>query len=462
MVKIRGGGTDGGGGLVEHRPHRPPPRTRFRRLSMLPLVDYADRAEALRPMLDRSASFSEEVDAAVREILVEVRTRGDAALRDLSERFDGVRPDPLRVPSEALEEAAGALTGDLRDILREAEANIRRFHERQKKQSWFAEDGDGVLLGQRLVPIERVGLYVPGGTAFYPSSLLMNALPAQEAGVEEIALVSPPQADGRPHPLVLAAAHLLGLEEVYAVGGAQAVGALAFGTETVPKVDKIAGPGNAYVAAAKKQVFGPVAIDAVAGPSEIVVLADETADASFVAADLLSQAEHDARASAVLVTPHRPLAEAVRAEVERQAPALERRTIIEEALRSCGACVVTPSIEEAVALVNELAPEHLEILTDDPWRTMTRIRHAGAIFLGPYSSEPVGDYFAGPNHVLPTGGTARYASALGTDDFARRQSVIAYTRERLRHAGPKIAAFARAEQLDAHARAVEIRLERET
>ncbi len=428
---------------------------------MIPIVEYADRAEALRPVLSRSASFSDEVDAAARAILEAVRARGDAAVRELSERFDGVRPDPLRVPPEALREAAEAMPDDLRDVIRQAEANVRRFHVRQKNESWFAEDGDGVLLGQRLVPIERVGLYVPGGTAFYPSSLLMNAVPAQVAGVEEIALASPPQADGRPHPLVLATAHVLGLEEVYAVGGAQAVGALAFGTESIPKVDKIVGPGNAYVAAAKKQVFGPVAIDAVAGPSEIVVLADAEADAAFVAADLLSQAEHDARASAILITPHRPLAEAVRAEIERMAPALERRAIIEQSLVDYGACVVTPSMAEAVALTNELAPEHLEILTADPWHVMTQIRHAGAIFLGPYSSEPVGDYFAGPNHVLPTGGTARYASALGVSDFVRRQSVIRYTRERLRRTGPKIAAFARAERLDAHARAVEIRLKRD-
>lgn len=272
--------------------------------------------------------------------------------------------------------------------------------------------------------------------------------------------MSPPQPDGRPHPLVGATARLLGLEHVYAVGGAQAVGALAFGTETIPQVDKIVGPGNAYVAAAKRQVFGRVDIDSVAGPSEIVVLADEHAEADFVAADLLSQAEHDPRSSAVLVTPHRPLAKAVQQHVREEVPALPRRDVVEQSLRDYGACVVTPGWDEAVSLVNELAPEHLEIMTRDPWKTMTRIRHAGAIFLGPASSEPVGDYFAGPNHVLPTGGTARYASALGVDDFLRTQSVISYSEERLQQTGSKIAAFARAEELEAHARAVEARLER--
>jgi histidinol dehydrogenase len=323
------------------------------------------------------------------------------------------------------------------------------------------DDGDGVLLGQRVVPMERVGLYVPGGTAFYPSSLLMNAIPAQVAGVEEIHLVSPPKGDGRPHPLVLATAHFLGLEHVYAVGGAQAVGALAFGTASVASVDKIVGPGNAYVAAAKKQVFGPVDIDSVAGPSEIGILADATADAEFVAADLLSQAEHDARASALLVTPHRPLAEAVQQHVARMVPKLPRRDVLEQSLADYGACIVTDTMEQAVAMINELAVEHLELIVDDPWQMMTRIRHAGAIFLGPYSSEPVGDYFAGPNHVLPTGGTARYASALSVDDFIRKQSIISYTQARLQETGDDIATFAEAEDLQAHAEAIRVRLRRE-
>lgn len=425
---------------------------------MLPILAYHERGERLQAVLGRGASFDPAVDAAVRTILDDVRARGDAAVLDYTERFDGVRPEPLRVPEDALAAAYEAADPELLDVIREAEANVRRFHEKQVQHSWFTEDGDGVVLGQRVVPMDRVGLYVPGGTAFYPSSLLMNAVPAQVAGVGEVHLVSPPGRDGRPHPLVLATAHYLGLTHVYAVGGAQAVGALAYGTDAVPKVDKIVGPGNAYVAAAKKLVYGPVAIDSVAGPSEIVILADETADPTFVAADLLSQAEHDVRASALLVTPHRPLAEAVCAEVERLVPTLPRRAILEQALADYGACIVTDTMEEAVAMTNELAAEHLELIVRDPWQTMTQIRHAGAIFLGPYSSEPVGDYFAGPNHVLPTGGTARYASALSVDDFIRKQSVIAYTPERLRQTGERIAAFAEAEELAAHALAVRVRL----
>ena len=428
---------------------------------MLPIIDYAERGERLGAVLGRSASFSPEVEASARAIVEAVRGGGDAALLEHTERFDGVRPDPLKVPAAALERASAAMDANLRRIIGEAAANIRRFHERQQERSWFTQDGDGVVLGQRVLPLERAGLYVPGGTAIYPSSLLMNAIPAQVAGVDEIHLVSPPGADGMPHPLVLATARFLGIEHVYAVGGAQAVAALAYGTETIPKVDIIVGPGNAYVAAAKKLVFGPVAIDSVAGPSEIVVLADETADPVFVAADLLSQAEHDVRASALLVTPHRPLAEAVAAEVARLVPTLERRAILEGALRDYGACIVTETMEQAVAMVNELAPEHLELLVRDPWQTMTAVRHAGALFLGPYSPEPVGDYFAGPNHVLPTGGTARYASALGVHDFVRRQSIIAYTRDRLRRTGADVMAFAESEALTAHALAVRVRLDRD-
>jgi histidinol dehydrogenase len=308
--------------------------------------------------------------------------------------------------------------------------------------------------------MERAGLYVPGGTAFYPSSLLMNAIPAQVAGVDEIHLVSPPQEDGRPHPLVLATAALLGVEHIYAIGGAQAIGALAYGTDTVPPVDTIVGPGNAYVAAAKKKVFGRVGIDSVAGPSEIGVLADATADPEFVAADLLSQAEHDERASAILITPHRPLAEAVQQQVEQMVPELPRADVIEQSLADYGACIVVDTMEEAVELMNDLAVEHLELHVDDPWQTMTHIRHAGALFLGEHSAEPVGDYFAGPNHVLPTGGTARHASALGVDDFVRTQSVLSYTDERLRETGDDIMTLAEAEDLQAHAEAIRVRLDR--
>ena len=428
---------------------------------MLPLVPLRDVETRLAKVLSRQASFSPDIDAAVRDILDGVRQGGDQAVLDFSERFDGVRPPALRVPADVLAAAAHALDADLRRIIETAAANIRRFHEHQREKSWYVDEPDGVILGQRIVPLERAGLYVPGGTAFYPSSLLMNAIPALVAGVAEIHLASPPKKEneGWPTPLVLATAHLLGLENVYAVGGAQAIGAFAWGTESVPRVDKIVGPGNAYVASAKKQVYGQVAIDAVAGPSEIVVLADAGANATFVAADLLSQAEHDARASAILVTPSADLAGRVQSEVARLAGQLTRRDTLDAALRDYSAAVVTDTLGEAVALVNRLAPEHLEILVADPWGVLPQIRHAGAIFVGPYASEPVGDYFAGPNHVLPTGGTARYASALGVHDFVRRQSVIHYTAARLARTGADIARFADAEGLDAHALAIRVRLE---
>ena len=428
---------------------------------MLKIVEYADRHARLKDVLDRRASFSEDVERAARDIVAEVEADGDAALLELTERFDGVRPPSLRVSGEVADRALSAMDRDLRAVIEEAAQNIRRFHEHQRRTSWFVEDGDGVLLGQRVLPLERVGLYVPGGKAFYPSSLLMNAIPAQVAGVEEIHLVSPPSAEGVPHLLVLATASLLGIEHIYAVGGAQAVAALAFGTETVRAVDKIVGPGNAYVAAAKRIVYGPVDIDSIAGPSEIVVLADETADARFIAADLLSQAEHDERASSILVTTSEQLARDVAREVGALLPQLSRRSIMERSLQDYGACVVTETMDQAVELVNELAPEHLEIVTEDPWALLHRIRHAGAVFLGPDSSEPVGDYFAGPNHVLPTGGTARYASPLGVYDFLKNQSVISYSRRRLLRDGPKIMRFAEAEELTAHARAIAVRLEQE-
>ena len=429
---------------------------------MLPIVDRTH--ERIEAILSRDATFSDAVDAAVDDILAQVKANGDTAVLDFTERFDEVRPDPIKVPREGLATAEDALDDELRDVIAQAADNIRRYHEKQVQESWFTDDGDGVILGQRVVPMERVGLYVPGGTAFYPSSLLMNAIPAQVAGVSDIHLVSPPQSrqpSGAPHPLVLATAAFLGLEHVYALGGAQAVGALAYGTETVPGVDCIVGPGNAYVAAAKKKVYGRVAIDSVAGPSEIGILADATADPEFVAADLLSQAEHDERASAIFVTPHRPLAVAVQEHVEQMVPELPRADVIRQSLADYGACVVTDTMDDAVATMNDLAVEHLEILVDDPWATMTRIRHAGAIFLGPYASEPVGDYFAGPNHVLPTGGTARHASALSIDTFIRKQSVISYTDERLRETGDAIATFAEAEDLQAHAEAIRVRLRRD-
>ncbi len=425
---------------------------------MIPIVPYSERHARLEAIFSRSAVFSEDVEAATRRILERVRRGGDAALIELTEKFDGVRPSSLHVQASDSRKAFESISSDLRSILKEAAANVRRFHEHQRRESWQIDDGDGVVLGQRFVPMAKAGLYVPGGTAAYPSSVLMNVIPAQVAGVEEIHLASPPGVDARPHALVLATAHLLGIENVYAVGGAQAIAAFAFGTESIPKVDKIVGPGNAYVTAAKKLVYGRVGIDSIAGPSEIVVLADDTADPEFVAADLLSQAEHDERASAVLVTTAPEVAGEVAAHLARMVPDLPRRAIIEASLREYGACIVAASLDEAVDTVNELAPEHLELMVDDPWKVMENVRHAGAIFIGPFSPEPVGDYFAGPNHILPTGGSARFASALGVDDFLRQQSVIAYSRRRLARTGPRIATFAKAEQFDAHARAIEVRL----
>ena len=430
--------------------------------ALLPLVPYADRHDRLAAVLDRRAVFDDAVEASVRAILDDVRQRGDAALLDLTERFDGVRPPDLRVPTAELDRALDTLDPELRETLEQAAANVRRFHEAEMPASWTHDDGDGVTFGQRVSPVERAGLYVPAGTAPLPSSVIMNAVPAQVAGVDEVHVCSPPGADGRPHPLILATARLLGIEHVYAVGGAQAVGALAFGTESVPRVDVVVGPGNAYVATAKKLVVGQVGIDSVAGPSEVVVLADGSANATWAAADLLAQAEHDERASAVLVTPSAALAEAVQAEVKRLVPTLPRAEVLRRSLPTYGGAIVTETMDQAVACVDELAPEHLVILSDDADALWGQIRHAGAVFLGHLTPEPVGDYFAGPNHVLPTGGTARFASALGVGVFLRRQSVVRYSEERLRQSGEAIARFAEAEQLDAHALAVRVRLDTPT
>ena len=422
---------------------------------MIPLVEYS----AWKASRSAAGAGADPLEAATRAIIDEVASHGDRALRALTERFDGVRLGAIRAPEENLERAFKASDPEWRRIVASAAENIRRFHEHQRRESWFVDDGDDVRLGQRVLPLETVGLYVPGGRAAYSSSVLMTAIPAQVAGVKDIHLASPPQKSGLPHEEILATAHLLGLRNVYCVGGAQAIAALAYGTDSVPKVDKIVGPGSAYVTAAKRLVFGLVDIDALAGPSEIVILADETACPLWVAHDLLAQAEHDTRASAILVTWRRQTAEAVQDHIVRIAPTLERRAILERSLRDHGACIVTKDEDDAIAVVNSLAPEHLELMVRDPWDTMRAIKHAGAIFLGPWSPEPVGDYFAGPNHVLPTGGAARYASALGVDDFTRTQSVIAYSRARLEKTGPAIAAFARSEALTAHARAVEVRLD---
>lgn len=402
-------------------------------------------------------SGTEEQRRAVQAIIDDVRTNGDIALKKYTEQFDKVAIDDFLVSQEEIDAAYRNISDELLHVLREAAANIRDYHERQKRESWIMTKEDGTMLGQKVTPLDAVGLYVPGGTAAYPSSVLMNVIPAQVAGVKRIVIVSPPNKQGTLPAGVLVAAHELGVKEIYKVGGAQAIAALAYGTETIQPVDKIFGPGNIYVALAKREVFGQVAIDMIAGPSEIVVLADETAKANEIAADLLSQAEHDERASSILVTPSMKLAHEVANEVQKQLETLPRQAIAAASIAQYGAIYVTDTLEEAIAVVNELAPEHLEVMTAEPLLVLGQIRHAGAIFLGRFSSEPVGDYFAGPNHVLPTNGTARFSSGLSVDEFVKKSSIIFYSEQALKENGRKIAAFARAEGLEAHARAIEAR-----
>jgi histidinol dehydrogenase len=424
------------------------------------ITDGQRRREKLARIRERGVAADAALTGAVAEIIGEVRRRGDAALVDYTARFDGVRlrAEELRVGEAALRESASRVDGRVLEALRASIRNVRAFHERERAESWEFETGRGVRLGQRVSPVEAAGLYVPGGTASYPSSVVMNVVPARVAGVGRVAVVTPPRTLSQ-NPAVAAALVELGVTEVYQVGGAQAVAALAYGTETIPRVDVITGPGNRYVAAAKRLVYGAVGIDSIAGPSEVVVLADDSARADFVAADLLAQAEHGEDASAVLVTTDSDLAARVAAEVARQAETLPRRAIIARSLADFGAAFVVGSLEEACEVVNELAPEHLEIITRDEESAAARVRHAGAIFFGAHTPEAVGDYFAGPNHVLPTGGAARFSSALGVHNFLRRTSVIRYTREELNNTARMIAALAEAEGLDAHARSALIRLD---
>ncbi len=419
-----------------------------------------DNFEDLYRLLEtRSPAERREVEATVRGIVDTVRGGGDAALRRYTETFDHVSYDGgIEVPEAVLDAALEALPPALRGTMERAASNIRKFHERQRTNSWFDTSSDGSILGQKATPLGRVGVYAPAGSAPLPSTVLMDVIPARVAGVGEIILCSPPDAKGSVNPLVAACARIAGVDRVFAVGGAQAVAAMAYGTETVPKVDKIVGPGNIFVTMAKKQVFGVCGIDMIAGPSEVLVLADDTANPAHVAADLLSQAEHDPLASSVLVTPSTRLADAVEAEVVRQAALLPRADIVRKSLRDYGAIVVTLDLEEALAVCNRVAPEHLEILTTDPMALLGRIRNAGAVFLGPWSPEPLGDYFAGPNHTLPTAGTARFFSPLSVDDFIRKTSVIAYTKNAFLAAADDIVRFAEAEGLDAHAASVRIRL----
>jgi len=414
----------------------------------------------LKKILSRSVGLNNDVLARTDAIIREIRERGDAALIEFTARFDGVRltPETLRVDRRTIEESAGQVDEGLSAAIREAIANIRHYHEHQMTRDWEITRGAGVRLGQRVRPLEIVGLYVPGGSAAYPSTVMMNAVPAQVAGVERIVVVTPP-AQFKQNPVIAATLKELNLFEVYTIGGAQAVAALAYGTETIPRVDKIVGPGNLYVAAAKKLVYGAVDIDSIAGPSEIVVIADDTARADFVAADLLSQAEHSEDAAAILITPQAAFAEAVREEVVKQTNALSRREIIERSLADFGALIVVESLDAACALADRIAPEHVEVITEDCEATAAKVNHAGAIFIGAYSPEPVGDYFAGTNHVLPTGGAARFSSALGVYDFQKRTSVIRYTREELIRAAASIERLALAEGFDAHARSATIRYE---
>jgi histidinol dehydrogenase len=423
-------------------------------------ADIEGRRRKLARIRERSIALDAGLMRAVAEIVEDVRRRGDAALVEYTARFDGVELEPcaLRVDGETLRRSAARVDAGVLAALREAIKRIRAFHERERVVSWEMESASGVRLGQRISAVERAGLYVPGGTASYPSSVVMNVVPAQVAGVGRIVVVTPPRTLAET-PAVAAALLELGVTEIYSVGGAQAVAALAYGTETIPRVDKITGPGNKYVAAAKKLVFGVAGIDSIAGPSEVVVLADETARADFVAADLLAQAEHGEDASAVLITTDARLAATVAREVARQAATLPRRAIVERSLAEFGAIIVVGEMDEACELVNELAPEHLEIITRDDERVAARIRHAGALFFGAHTPEAVGDYFAGPNHVLPTGSAARFSSALGVADFVRRTSIIRYSRAELNETAHMIAALAHAEGLDAHARSALIRLE---
>lgn len=425
---------------------------------MLRLFSYADEKEELRAHLSRSVTFEPETRKVVLDILQDIMERGDDALFDYTAQFQGYRPGAITVEHEALEEAHRSADSGFIGVLQEAYANITAFHELESEKSFFTEGENRVILGQRVTPIERVMLYVPGGKAAYPSSLLMNVVPAQVAGVKEIFLTTPCDREGRVSPHILAAAHVAGISTVYKFGGAQAVGAFAFGTESVPKVDKITGPGNKYVALAKKEVFGHVSIDSIAGPSEVAVIADGSADPEFIVLDLFAQSEHDPDASSVLITDSAELAQAVIELAQKMIGSMQRSDIIRQALTENGAVVLTSDIGEACDVSNMIAPEHLELHVRDSWGILPELKHAGAIFMGEYSCESVGDYFAGPNHTLPTNGTARFFSPLSVRDFVKHTSIISYSPGQLAVSGEKIASFADHEELQAHAEAVRARL----
>ncbi len=416
----------------------------------------------LKDLLKRSPSSYGTYEQTVSEIVNNVKENGDKAVFDYTEKFDhfALNSGNIRVTEEEIREAYKEIPEDLIEVYRHSAANIRSFHEKQLRQSFIETRPDGSILGQRITPIEKAGVYVPGGKAAYPSSVLMNVVPAKVAGVPKIVMTTPCNKEGKVNAGTLVAADIAGVDEIYKVGGAQAIAALAFGTESIPKVDKITGPGNIFVALAKKAVYGHVSIDSVAGPSEILVLADETANPRYVAADLLSQAEHDELASAILITTSKELAEKVSKEVDGFTETLERREIILKSLSNYGYILVAENMEDAIAAANDIASEHLEILTQNPYETMTKIKNAGAIFMGEYSSEPLGDYFAGPNHILPTNGTARFFSPLSVDDFIKKTSLISFSKDALEKVHTEIEAFAKSEGLTAHANSIKVRFER--
>lgn len=420
---------------------------------------HTNTGDILNDLLKRSPNNYTEYEGTVSGIVEDVRKRGDAALFEYTEKFDGAKldKDTVQVSEGEIRQAYDQVDKELLGVIRRSMANIRAYHEKQKRYGWFDTTADGTILGQKVTPLASAGIYVPGGKAAYPSSVLMNTVPAQVAGVEEIIMVTPPGKDGQVNPTTLVAACEAGATKIFKVGGAQAIAALAYGTESIPKVDKIVGPGNIYVALAKKAVYGHVSIDSIAGPSEILVIADETANPEYVAADLLSQAEHDELASAILVTTSETLAQEVSRWVDTFTAQLSRKAILEKSLNNYGYILIADNMDSAIAIANDIASEHLEIVTANPFEIMTKIKNAGAIFLGKNSSEPLGDYFAGPNHILPTNGTAKFFSPLSVDDFVKKSSIIYYSREALKAAKDDIIRFAEAESLTAHANSIKVR-----
>ena len=419
------------------------------------------KQDILSSLLKRSPNNYAQYEKTVADIIDNVRTNKNAAVFSYTKQFDGfdLNSQNIRVTTEEIDEAVASIDAEFIRVMEKSAANIREYHEKQKRNSWFDAKEDGTILGQKVTPLDKVGIYVPGGKAAYPSSVLMNAIPAKVAGVNKIVMTTPCNKEGKVNPGTLAAAKVAGVDEIYKVGGAQAIAALAFGTESIPKVDKITGPGNIFVALAKKSVYGYVSIDSIAGPSEILVLADETANPRYVAADLLSQAEHDELASAILITTSRGLAEKVSECVVDFVSQLDRKEIMEKSLENYGYILVAETMEDAIEAANEIASEHLEILTKNPFEVMTKIKNAGAIFLGEYSSEPLGDYFAGPNHILPTNGTAKFFSPLSVDDFIKKSSIICYSKEALENVHKDIELFAKKEGLTAHANSIAVRFE---